>query len=405
MPIPFEALPTADLIVDEVYEGGPQNHAGADPICKLLSGVGNSGGFRYPGRREQPRYVVLYSDGDNQDWPDSIDYQRGLFRYYGDNRRPGHELHDTPRGGNCILRNTYEQLHSMPPVRNLIPPFFIFWKHPTLNSQRSVQFKGLVAPGHPSLSQTEDLMAVWKTTGNRRFQNYRSVFTVLDIAVIDRPCLQELATNGGWAPGRAPAAWSEWIETGRYVALHAEPTTVIRTAAQQTPETPRKMAILAAIYEYFRNWSRGFEFFAALIYQMHDRRVLIDQITRGVVDGGRDAIGRYTLGLECDPVHVDFALEAKCYAPEIGGRHPTTVGVGDVARLISRLRHRQFGVLVTTSVVARQAYTEVRDDRHPIIIISGKDIVEILIGNGYSTPVQIRAFLETEFPRGGQQVR
>ncbi len=37
-----------------------------------------------------------------------------------------------------------------------------------------------------------------------------------------------------------------------------------------------------------------------------------------------------------------------------------TVGVADVARLISRLRQRQFGVFVTTSVVARQAYKEVR---------------------------------------------
>ena len=39
---------------------------------------------------------------------------------------------------------------------------------------------------------------------------------------------------------------------------------------------------------------------------------------------------------------------------------------------------RQFGVLVTTSYVARQAYKEIREDTHPVIIISGKDIVETL---------------------------
>jgi hypothetical protein len=45
---------------------------------------------------------------------------------------------------------------------------------------------------------------------------------------------------------------------------------------------------------------------------MLDQRVVIDQITRASIDGGRDAIGRYVLGLNNDPVYVDFALEAKC---------------------------------------------------------------------------------------------
>ena len=91
---------------------------------------------------------------------------------------------------------------------------------------------------------------------------------------------------------------------------------------------------------------------------MHDRRVIIDQITRASIDGGRDAICRYVLGLDDDPVYVEFALEAKCYSPGIGGTEVNTVGVRHISRLISRLRHRQFGVLVTTSAIARQGYEE-----------------------------------------------
>ena len=131
---------------------------------------------------------------------------------------------------------------------------------------------------------------------------------------------------------------------------------------------------------------------------MHDRRVTIDEITRSSVDGGRDAIGRYRLGLEQDPVFADFALEAKCYDPGLNGGSANTVGVKEVARLISRLRHRQFGVLVTTSVIARQAYKEVRQDRHPIIFISGRDITEILIHNGFSTPARVSLLLTNDFP-------
>jgi hypothetical protein len=54
------------------------------------------------------------------------------------------------------------------------------------------------------------------------------------------------------------------------------------------------------------------------------------------------------------------------------------------------LRHRQFSVLVTTSAIARQGYKEVREDRHPIIFIAGKDITQILIQNGYNSPENVQ---------------
>ena len=56
-----------------------------------------------------------------------------------------------------------------------------------------------------------------------------------------------------------------------------------------------------------------------------------------------------------------------------------------MARLISRIKHRDFGVLVTTSAVSPQTYEEVRQDKHPIVIVSGRDIAEILIAEGINT--------------------
>jgi hypothetical protein len=196
----------------------------------------------------------------------------------------------------------------------------------------------------------------------------------------------------------SPKAWADWVRTGKYRPLTSVPTTLIRSIVDQTPDTGVKIAILKLIYEHFKESPPRFEAFAARIFQMDDRRVVIDQITRASMDGGRDAIGRYVLGLNNDPVFVDFALEAKCYAPGIPGVKLNTVGVREASRLISRLRHRQFGVLVTTSVIARQAYEEVRQDRHPIIFISGRDIAEILIQNGKNTPELVREFLANEFP-------
>ncbi|WP_353057073.1 restriction endonuclease [Microbulbifer sp. VAAF005] len=71
-------------------------------------------------------------------------------------------------------------------------------------------------------------------------------------------------------------------------------------------------------------------------------------------------------------MEVEFALEAKCYKPG------SSVGVKELSRLLSRLRHRQFGVLVTTSYLGSQAYSELKEDGHPVVIISAEDITSLL---------------------------
>jgi hypothetical protein len=283
-------------------------------------------------------------------------------------------------------------------MREKIPPFLIFKKYPTTASSRSVQFKGLAAPGFSGLSSTADLVAVWRTAEGERFQNYRAIFTVLNTPVVARSWLQELSRGNADSLAKGPAVWQSWVKTGRALALASESTTSIRSVDQQRPNSPVKAHILKVVFEYFEKAPVAFEAFAARVFQMHDQRVTVDTITRGSVDGGRDAIGRYSLGLADDPVYAEFSLEAKCYQPGLDGAPINTVGVREVSRLISRIRHRQFGVLVTTSVIARQAYEEVREDRHPIIFLSGKDITDLLVANGFSTPAAVRTLLETEFP-------
>jgi len=123
-----------------------------------------------------------------------------------------------------------------------------------------------------------------------------------------------------------------------------------------------------------------------------DGNIIIKTITRNVVDGGRDAIGISRVGPAADPIALDFALEAKCYVPT------TSVTVKDLSRLISRLRHRQFGILVTTSYLASQAYQELRSDGHPVVVIAGSDIAAILVKAGLGTPDAVRQWLTAQFP-------
>ena len=244
--VPYERLSSSDLIVDAVYEGLTGSGLKGEALSRLLEGVGNQGGFRASGRGTDKKFVVLFTSGADPDWPDTLDSNTGLFQYFGDNKQPGHQLHDTRRGGNRILRTVFDHLHASPPVRGRIPPFLVFQRYPTSVSARSFQFKGLAAPGFPGLPPTADLIAVWKSAENQRFQNYKATFTILDAQTIPRAWLEDVE------PGKSlndfsPGAWRDWVETGRYRPLMAVATTNIRSADAQRPDTP-----VPPIYSIYR---------------------------------------------------------------------------------------------------------------------------------------------------------
>ena len=388
--IPFENLSESDLVVDAIYDGGSQGNMGAEPIHKILPGISNQSGFRVRKLKNGSRaLVVLFSSLDDDDWPDSIDTTLGILTYFGDNKKPGKALHDTSKGGNKLLSEYFNIIHNDEVANHQIPPFLIFTKFPTAKSKRSVQFKGVAVPGHPSLTSTQALIAIWKTTDGQRFQNYRSTFSILNIPVVSREWIKDIL-DGNHNSDNAPQAWKAWTEKSIYKVLTSEPTTNIRSIDDQMPDTKTKSKIVDLVYNQFKANPHDFEDFAAKIFAMDDDRVIIDEITKRSRDGGRAAIGRYRLGMKKDPVYVEFALEAKCYKP--GG---SSVNVKDTSRLISRIRNRQFGVVVTTSVIGKQPLKEIRLDKHPIIFITGKDIAEILISHGYSTIKSVKLLLNS----------
>jgi hypothetical protein len=123
--IEFESLSNADLIVDAIYEGKDSQLA-SDPISRLLPGCGNMGGFRLAGKGQDKLFVALFTTGQEKDWPDRIDLNTRQFTSYGDNRTPGHELHDTPLGGNRVLRRVFDLVHGSPPQRDWFRRFSFF---------------------------------------------------------------------------------------------------------------------------------------------------------------------------------------------------------------------------------------------------------------------------------------
>jgi hypothetical protein len=158
--------------------------------------------------------------------------------------------------------------------------------------------------------------------------------------------------------------------------------------------TPIQREIVDSLYLYFAESTFAFEHFAADVARMMDANIISIDVTRPSRDGGRDGVSKYRLGLPQNCVTVEFAMEEKCYSRTNG------VGVKAVSRLISRLRHRQFGILVTTFYLAEQAYTEIVDDGHPIIVCAGGDIAELLISKrGFRSGGELTAWLEMNYPR------
>lgn len=365
---PFSALGAADLSVDHVYESGRSGNISDEPLAKLIAGAGNQGGFRVVRSGKQARLAVLFSTGGHPDWPDELDVTTGRYTYFGDNRSPGRDIHATRRGGNRLLAEVFPGIHTSRSARQAVPPFFLF---ESTGEWRDVRFRGVLAPGGPGTSPDSELFAVWRSKSGSRFQNYRATFTVLDIPVAPRSWIKACLL-GAPLSATCPDPWRDWVSSGAYAPLTAPPTSVIRSKQDQQPIDAQGRSLVAAVYSHFSPQPTAFERFAADLFQQSDPRVSRIDVTRPWRDGGRDAVGHLLLGPSADPVAVEFALEAKCYAPTTG------VGVKEMSRLISRLRHRQFGVLVTTSHVDRQAYAEVRDDGHPVVIIAARDIVTLL---------------------------
>ena len=384
----FSQLRNADLQVDAVYQGGRRGSAGDDPLPHLLN-VSNSGGFRYRGSLDRLGLVVLTSSGRDPDWPDMLDLETGIYTYYGDNKRLGRRLHDTPRKGNELLRRIFELARSGPQARLKVPPVLIF---SNTGEWRDVEFLGLAVPGTGDLRPSEDLVAIWKISDGKRFQNYRARLSVLDTPVLERAWITDILEGNPHSPN-APEAWTSWTQTGHPQLLYASRSLQYRTKQEQLPSDPDKNAVLELIREYFADDHHAFERCAASLARLLLPDTAAIDLTRPSRDGGRDAVGQLRLGKGGSGILVDFAIEAKCYGPTNG------VGVRSMSRLISRLRHRQFGILVTTSYVDAQAYREIREDQHPIIVLSGGDIVDLLRDSGLGDLSAVNECLQQNFPR------
>lgn len=370
------------LYIDAIYKANPTKKTMEAEVLSKLLGVKNQGGFRFLGKVDCPKLVVLFTSGEDIYWRDELDNYTGVLLYYGDNKIPGTDLHNTKLGGNIILKYIFELATSEKlEERKKIPPILVFKK----SNGRDIKFIGLAVPGVDGKPKKDWLTAVWgcDREGNR-FLNYKSYFSILDTSSgctaesgfgINLEWLNDIEIGKTYESLYCPIEWRKYILNKKISVLHTNIEKFYKTKENQLPIDENQLKMLQELQRFFIKKDRGYSFerFAVDIIKEMNANIENIEITRPYKDGGFDAKGKYIIFKNAENnINVDFYIQAKCYSTN------NSIGVTDTSRLISRIKNKQFGILFTTSYIAKQAYNEIIEDGHPIVIINGKNIIDFL---------------------------
>lgn len=83
-----------------------------------------------------------------------------------------------------------------------------------------------------------------------------------------------------------------------------------------------------------------------------------------------DFVGRLDVGSVEANTPLVILGQAKCVAPS------SSISPDQVARVVARLRRGWLGAFVTTGAFSKQAQIEVIDDQYPVVLVSGRALVE-----------------------------
>jgi Restriction endonuclease len=207
----------------------------------------------------------------------------------------------------------------------------------------------------------------WFEDSGRPIRNYRYGFSILDNEFVGLDWLRSRvgATSKQSLLDGAPAAWTDYIRgrTRRRKLWKRQ----VRSKESQLPKADSSdHGLLQQLIELT---PRQFE--AAIVALFQEMKTVEHSITqtRYVNDSGFDFFGTFTMP---PPLGYEVPLRGEVKRWQQG------VGVGEVSRLVARLRRGEYGVFVTTSYYTRQAQEEVLEDAYPVKLFAGIDIVRLL---------------------------
>lgn len=301
-----------------------------------------------------PAYVVLVTahvPGDYANpWHDIIDDRAGIIHYWGDAKHSDRDRRCEDFPGNKCLKAIYDEL--LVGDRSFLPPILHF-SRPT---RGQVVFNGLCA--------LDSIELTWFEDQARPIRNYRYSLAILDTEFVGLEWLRSrvISTRKEDLFRGGSSVWNDYIRgrTRRRQVWRAN----LRSTDEQLPKPGSSdERVLRQLTELA---PKHFEaVIVALFREMKTVEHSITQ-TRYVNDSGFDFFGTFTM-----PLPVGYAVPFRGEAK----RWKQGVGVGEVSRLVARLRRGEYGIFVTTSYYTRQAQKEVLEDGYPIKLLSGIDLI------------------------------
>jgi hypothetical protein len=204
--VEFEQLGACDLQPGTLFLSGTAGTIGDDPISKVFK-VGNAGGFRARGSATTTRFVVLFSNGQEELWPDADLEDKTKFVYYGDNKAPNSDFLVTPHSGNQILRRAFN-LAADEVTRSATPIFALVRK---TGSGRDATFIGLGVPSVTTGNPESGLEIIETRQPTGLVRNYRATFELLPVTTWLRSDFENyINSSDEKAFHFAPKEYKEW---------------------------------------------------------------------------------------------------------------------------------------------------------------------------------------------------
>ncbi|MEP9394540.1 restriction endonuclease [Gordonia sp. VNK1] len=316
-------------------------------------------------------------------WHDEFDLDHGHIRYFGDHKPTTIGLPGTTRGNKLLLEAAALHAGTTAEQRALAPPLIVFRALTVYREGRAIVKGHLEFCGAAIIERLEHVVQRDPDTG-RSYPNL-----ALDLAVVSGGDDDEIDLR--WIDDRrdtsldaqaalrhAPMSWRRWVKHGSTAIPGIRRrvlASTVRSPSEQQPDAGTELeATLRRLYEFYDGRKHAFELLAARVAAQvlseSGARYREGWLSRSSGDGGVDFIGRIDMGASGASMPIVVLGQAKCIVPT------STVSAEQVARLVARLRRGWIGVYVITGSFSRQAQVEIIDDQYPVVMISGKTLVE-----------------------------
>jgi Restriction endonuclease AspBHI N-terminal/Restriction endonuclease len=305
-----------------------------------------------------PAYIILVTHertaGRLNPWDDIVDLPNGRIWYWGDAKFDDKKKFLDFSGNKCLWAVHDTVLENR---LTLVPPILHFSKPE----------RGLVVFNGLCIMRKVDV--TWFEDHGKPVKNLHVHLDILDQEDVPVAWLHDraLASSEGTLDRNAPTAWTNYV-AGRPKFLDLWSPRIRSKSSQLPPEGTAEASLLRELCNFSPT-----EFEAAVVDIIRRTEGVRHHITRTrpVGDNGFDFYGHFAL-----PHPLSYEIPLKGEAKRYGRKTPVTPE--DVSRLVARLTRGEYGLFMTTSYFTDKAQREVLEDRYPVHLIAGVDLVNLL---------------------------